>query len=187
MGWTSYRATEYKKGKIDRVAEVKKYFADKKDVLKISAVGSTVYLAVKNNDTSVSAMVFLTSISEKEYFNFAYKEMDESCGPYKYDCPASILKLLTPTDSEYANEWRKECWNNIEKKKMKKKNPNSLSNLSIGSKIKINDFKGNSVVLEKVDYPRYKNPIWIDYSKYVKYKPKDIERLGYEVIYSPEK
>jgi hypothetical protein len=35
--------------------------------------------------------------------------MDETCGPYEKKCPLSILNLLTPTDNEWANEWRKQC------------------------------------------------------------------------------
>lgn len=39
---------------------------------------------------------------------FGYKWMDESYGPYFYNYPKSYFKLLTPTDSEFANEWRAE-------------------------------------------------------------------------------
>jgi hypothetical protein len=40
---------------------------------------------------------------------FAYKDMDETMGPYKYDCPASILNLLGPPGNDYAAEWRAAC------------------------------------------------------------------------------
>jgi hypothetical protein len=35
--------------------------------------------------------------------------MDETMGPVESRCPERILDLLTPTDSEYANEWRARC------------------------------------------------------------------------------
>jgi hypothetical protein len=35
--------------------------------------------------------------------------MDETMGPCDHDCPAAILDLLTPTDSEWANAWRQKC------------------------------------------------------------------------------
>ncbi|MDN5375448.1 MAG: hypothetical protein PWQ39_488 [Thermacetogenium sp.] len=42
-------------------------------------------------------------------------------GPYCYDCPERILKLLTPTENEWANEWRRKCWERIEAKKKRPK------------------------------------------------------------------
>jgi hypothetical protein len=47
----------------------------------------------------------------------SYKEMTDSCGPRVNNCPESILKLLTDTDSDYASNWRTECWNKINMRK----------------------------------------------------------------------
>jgi len=47
-------------------------------------------------------------------YNFGYKDMDETMGPYSYDCPRSILDKLTPTDHEYALKWRRECERRLE-------------------------------------------------------------------------
>lgn len=47
-------------------------------------------------------------------YGFCYKDMDETMGPVYTDCPAKILDLLTPTDNEYANEWRARCRRNLE-------------------------------------------------------------------------
>ena len=149
MGWTSYHATHYKNGKVDRKAECDAYFMEGLnrgfyDVLKSSMVGSVYYAAVKplkhygkdenGNETildipmdeqRVWGVVMLTSTDSKDYFNFSYKDMSESCGPCYYDCPKGILDLLSPTDSEWANNWRAKCREQLEKKK----NPNSLSKL----------------------------------------------------------
>lgn len=158
MGWTEYHAPiQYKNGRcsIDRKAECDKLFNDsmvtwdddhkvigKFEVLKSSMVGSTYYAAVKRTKfatetepemSSVFAAICLTSTNMKKYYNFAYKDMDESCGPYQYDCPKGILNLLTPTESEFANEWRKACYENL----AKKKNPDALNNLPEGSVIKV--------------------------------------------------
>lgn len=54
-------------------------------------------------------------------YGFCYKDMDESEGPYYHDCPAKILDLLTPTDSEYANEWRAKCRESLTKADERKK------------------------------------------------------------------
>ena len=158
MGWTSYRATYYKNGKIDRKAECDAYFMEGLNrghykVLKSAMVGSTYYAAVQailksagkdengeykyepipENERRTFGVVFLTSTDRKDYFNFAYKDMDESCGPCQCDCPKGILDLLSPTDNEWALNWRKACYENI----AKKKNPNTLNKLPVGSVIKV--------------------------------------------------
>lgn len=158
MGWTGYRAKYYKNGKVDRKAECDAYFMEGLnrgyyDVLKSSMVGSVYYAAVKplkrygdkdengervivdipTNEQQVFGVVFLTSTDSKNYFNFSYKDMDETVGPCYYDCPKGILDLLTPTDSEWANNWRAKCREQLEKKK----NPNSLSKLPVGTIIQV--------------------------------------------------
>jgi hypothetical protein len=51
-------------------------------------------------------------------YNFGYKDMDQSCGPNYYNCPDEILDEISPTDSEYANNWIAACRaNNAEKRK----------------------------------------------------------------------
>lgn len=190
MGWTSYNANFYKKnGKVDIVAEVENYFNENEGykVLKSSAVGRVVYSAVerfKDEEKIVFASIFLTSVDNGDYYNFSYKDMDETVGPCYYDCPASILKLLTPTESEYANEWREACWKKIEEKKKKRKDPNSLSNLPVGSKIEMKYWgEGNPIiVLEKMNYWGYKRPIWVCSAMNTRFKEKDIQSQGYKVL-----
>lgn len=143
MGWTYYTAKFWKKGKIDRKAECDEHLTWSNEngvrrVLKSAMVGSTYYGAIEhikpNGDRRVWCAIFLTSV---DGWDFGYKDMDETCGPYQYDCPKSILDLLTPTDNEFALKWRKACYDNLEKKKAKRKNPNSLANLPIGSQIRL--------------------------------------------------
>lgn len=155
MGWTEYHATHYKNGKVDRKAECDGIFSDdmvtwdddhkvigKYEVLKSSMVGSTYYAAIKKTKfatetepelTAVFGLVCLTSTNNKQYFNFAYKDMDESMGPFQYDCPKGILDLLDPTEYECAQEWRKKCYENL----AKKKNPNGFNKLPVGTVIKV--------------------------------------------------
>lgn len=185
MGWTSYSATHYKNGKIDRKAECDALFNDdmvldhkvigKFEVLKSSMVGSTYYAAVKRTrfatetepeKSCVFAAVCLTSTNSKDYYNFAYKDMDETCGPYNYDCPKGILDLLTPTDNEFAKNWREKCYENLKNKQDK----NSLSKLPIGSVIKYKRHDGKEITLFKHE-PAYqfKRPFWMlnDLSGYI--------------------
>lgn len=121
MGWSSYPINlcdNYvnNKGEFDRKAFLDHEWNAQTDeaqwkVLKSSLVGSTWYAAIEHTifcteETTVFAMVVITSIEHGEFW---YKELSEDMGPYHYDCPVGILKLLSPTKSEYALEWRKNC------------------------------------------------------------------------------
>ena len=69
------------------------------------------YVAVKKKDKDeVFACVFLVREGENDDDYTYIKDMDETQHPYYYKCPVWIMELLTPTDNEYANEWRKQVW-----------------------------------------------------------------------------
>lgn len=177
MGWTSYHATHYKNGKVDKKAECDAYWieglnAGHFEVIKSSMVGNVYYGAIKpllKDEQEVFAVVFLTSVDNKDYFNFSYKDMDETMLPYNFDCPIGILNLLSKTDNECALEWRKKCFEKHNEKSKEKKNPNSLKNLPVGSKIsfvaeyetKVNNV-GDEIILTKVD-GYYGKPYWYGY------------------------
>lgn len=52
----------------------------------------------------------------RDYWNFGYKDMDESMGPVYYNCPARILDLLTEPVNETAREWRQRCRERLKRK-----------------------------------------------------------------------
>lgn len=54
--------------------------------------------------------------------------MDEFSGPGYYNCPQQILSLLSPTENDYANNWREKCLSSVTNKKKSR---------TIGSKIKL--------------------------------------------------
>lgn len=195
MGWTSYHATHYKNGRVDRKAECDAYFLEglnkgHYEVLKSCLKGTVYYAAVRPlmkyekgvytqlslEERVVFAAIFLTSIDNNDYYNFSYKEMDESMGPYNYDCPDSILSLLSPTDSKLANERRRKC---IEQAKK----PN-ISKLPVGTIIRF--LMGNEEVKCIKHEPSYqfKTAFWmcLDGNTYIKKKhiPNDFEivKLG---------
>ncbi len=74
-----------------------------------------------SGERSVFAVVILLNYYKDGYYNFGYKDMSEDMGPCQSECPERILKLLTPTTSEYANDWRDRCWKNISDRKVKSK------------------------------------------------------------------
>lgn len=157
MGWTSYHAEFYKNGTVDRKKEIDKLWTQKEsekypelNVLKSRMIGSTYYAAIEEKENGITKQIFavvvLTSVNMKDYFNFSYKDMGESAGPYCYDCPKGILDLLTDTDNEYAIHWRNKCRENIHKKKEKL----TKGTLPIGSIIRFKKYNGEVVVLEKM-------------------------------------
>lgn len=178
MGWTYQAAKFYKEnGTIDRKAECDRMMNGENDVrkwevLKSAMKGSTYYAAVRltdktNGASEVIAYVLLTHTAMRDYYNFGYKDMCESCGPFESECPKSILELLTDTDSHYAKEWRERCWANINRPKR-----NTLASVKIGQVI---EFKiGNETIRARKMSPAYqfKTPWYFreDNNTYVKKK-----------------
>lgn len=162
MGWTSYMATYYKKdGSVDRKKEMDERWSQKKNdrypelnVLKSRMVGSVYYAAIEVKRNGVREEVFgtvaLTSTDWSDGMNFGYKDMDESMGPYCYDCPKSILDLLTETDNEHALEWRRKCRERIKKKKKNE----TKGTLPVGSVIEFKRFDDVIIRLRKMN-PAY--------------------------------
>lgn len=121
MGWTSISASD-----VGRTAnEINQFLIKEMErgghlkVLDVSKKGNVVYMAVRQIKLgNIFAAVIPYSFDKGEFF---WKEMDDSCGPVQKDCPKRILNQLTPTDSEFANQWRKECLANLTKPKTKYK------------------------------------------------------------------
>lgn len=114
-------------------------YGDKLTILEASqARGGAVYMAVRHETGEragqVFAVVVLTGWSPRSYYNFWYKDMDESMGPCEDSCPRKILDLLSPLDELYgppfigplkqyqsapgqhAREWRARCEANLARK-----------------------------------------------------------------------
>lgn len=201
MGWTWQEALHYKNGKVDRKAECDAYFSSRNAkyyvVEKSAMVGSVYYAAIRaignynyKDDTVtaipkeyqyVFAVVFLTSTNAKDVYNFGYKDMDETMLPFFYDCPVGILKLLSPTDNESANEWRKRCKETAERKKREKNDPNGLNNLPIGTVIKCRGYE----VVKTAPRAQFKTPFWLVHDCNTYLRKSAIKRAGYEIVSKP--
>ena len=174
MGWTGNHAEFYKNGTVDRKAECDNIMngnttdkdgntVAKFEVLKSAMVGSTYYAAIKRTrvDTGEEPVVFgivcLTSVDMKDYFNFNYKDMSEDMGPSESKCPLSILKLLTKTENEYANQWRNRCREYTESKK----DNFSSGNLKVGSIIEI-DLKDSPINFSSLKFKKVYGKVRIE-------------------------
>lgn len=121
----------------------------------------------------VFAMVSLTS-RDGEWL--MWKEMHEADHPYYYDCPKSILNLLTPTDNKNANEWREGC---IKYQEEKKTSPAYIKNTEIGDRIIYDGYMGQMVLIHMPPYAQFKTDFWgvegqNSYLPKEHIKPKDV-------------
>lgn len=204
MGWTWQHATHYKNGKVDRKAECDAYFTEGLNsgwykIEKSALVGTVYYAAIRQlrrfvpgtngketeaipeSEQTVFGIVFLTGTNVKDYFSFGYKDMDESMCPYYFDCPAGILKLLSPTDNESANEWRARCRQKAAEKKAAKSDPDSLENLPIGTVIKCREHE----YVKTEPMAQFKRPFWMRTDEYSYASKSDIKRCGFEIVSKP--
>lgn len=190
MGWTgTYNYIWSNNGNIDRKATLDNEFKGwensngaKTENIKSTMRGTTYYSAMKttqaNGDFEIWALIVLTSVKNNMFY---YKEMDETEIPYNYDCPASILNLLTETDNENANKWRNMC------KEAKEAKKNSwLKKLPIGGKILYTTYNGEKKLLVK--HPAaYQFKTWFWYcpstGQYVK---KNVINENNSVLYEEE-
>ena len=131
MGWTF---THKEKSVSVKEFFEKEYNSDLVKILDVKVVAmKTAYIAVQRTDhkgeTIVFAAVCLLDYRNKDWFNFGYKDMDETMWPNEAKCPPAILNLLTETDNENALNWRAECRNNIVK-------VGKINSLTVGDIIK---------------------------------------------------
>lgn len=188
MGWTSLHLNTDYRGKINKKAFLDNEFtaqtkAMKWEVLKSSMVGSDYYSAVKKTDyetgeSIVFGLVVITRVENECYENFSYKEMDETMHPYNYDCPITILRLLTDTDNQEAKDWRENCYRVYEAKKQQRKLMKSFNNGDkIRTKLWFDEYK--TLTLTKIGNKR----VWADYGEGFYYTQKILSEYPFESVY----
>lgn len=109
----------YRKGRdvvIDTVERL--YLCDYERIADLSFVPApkgdgrqTVYLAVEDtrNNSVMGAVVLYYFRRESFGYELVTRFEDETCGPVVRRCPNRILKQLSPTDKQWALEWREDC------------------------------------------------------------------------------
>lgn len=183
MGWSSIDTCLYKRTRkgqvIDRKATLDMSWNEDSSanykVVKSAVVGTTYYAAIKKVNTGdIFGHVTLTSVKDGELW---CKDMDETMGPCAYECPITILKLLTPTDNEYANGWRQKCVEYRNKQIQ-------YESIPVGTKIKTKLGCDEEKVLELSIYRGRKT--WVCWAEYTKYKAKDVFSYPFEIIETGE-
>lgn len=104
-------------------------------VVDCATKGGAAYIALegpgRNGLPAIGALVVLIRWAPNDPdYNFSYKDMTETMGPYQADCPERILEQLSPVEilygcerdsscspSRHAREWRQRCRAQIDKRK----------------------------------------------------------------------
>ena len=143
---------------------------------------NTFYAAIEQThketgERHVWAAVILIHRYPKHIHNFGWKDMSEAMGPFECRCPEKILKLLTPTDNANANEWRAQCWANIELRKARKNLPDGTV-LRYGDREYTIDNEGRGPV---------KNKTWVTDESGQPWLMKRSQILAAEIVSRPDK
>lgn len=103
------------------------------------------YKKIPKKDQKITAMIIDTKTQKKE---FIYLNLEkESDMPIRRECPKIILNLLSDTDDENSQEWRKQCHKNLQiKRKLLK-----LDGLPEGTRIQFPSLLSFSNGVEKGD------------------------------------
>jgi len=83
-----------------------KGWSEKVEVIdhKSTSYGKHLWVAIKYKDTDKSVICLFLISSYKS--DWGYKDMDESCGPYTFDCPLELLDKTTGDGGEHSKAWR---------------------------------------------------------------------------------
>jgi hypothetical protein len=169
MGWDYTRAIT----PVDRAGECRAMVSPSKTVIRDAVVGTTWYAAIQDNNTKeVHAAVVLTSVNNREYDNFGTKWMTEYDGPYQYDCPEAILKLLSPTTSDFANEWRRKCREKRAAKRRGEGRKDILRTAPYGTRLRVGLSDGTERTVVKMKPGRKFKTWWLLVEHDYKYIPK---------------
>ena len=166
MGWSF----GYGDSKEDVIADRTKTCENEHGIwktIKYSVRGNVIYSVreVTNKKSGeVSRFIAVDLLGNPDRSGWGYKDLDESCGPYYFDCPVSYFKLAGPPVNETAAEWREAVIAAAAEKKRKRNEAKALrAVIEPGTKVSIHEavtcrgvklregvvayWKGNSVVV----------------------------------------
>ena len=165
-------------------------------VLRSTLVGMRVYYAaveqvrVATGQREVWAAICLVRYNPRdpEGYIFGYKDMEESMGPCESDCPAPILDLLTPTDREYAVQWRARCRENTVARRTRAAKPSPRAGQVIVFEEPLSFADGRSFQqLEVIANPRsHRTVLFRAFGSGNIYRIPNIKRRSYRLVDPPE-
>lgn len=181
MGWCGHRMFYCPKGK-ERIniviQEEGLNWEDefrKVEVLKSALRGTRIWFAIrctikKTGETYVMATLAMTNYDPRQCW-FYIKMVDETCGPCYYDCPKSILDMLSEPRNEWSKNWREGC--EEARKKLK------LSDLPFGTVIELHDRDHIRLMVFKT----YTGLRWyVNEEKHYRMTAKSVNACGWHVV-----
>lgn len=90
-----------------KVIDIEVYGVDVEDYAAIAF--AAVEVAGQDKADIEGVVVLLKHDPEHGPIRYKFKDIPECAGPHASFCPARILDLLSPTDSEMALSWRQRC------------------------------------------------------------------------------
>lgn len=184
MGWSGHYMRFCPKGK-QRIFEATKGYTWEDEHRKVTLldavlVGTTVYAAVEvitkeTGKCDVRASVILTNYDRRDN-HFMTKHIGEESGPTQCACPKKILDMLTPIDSQWANEWREACLKHHEKQAMRRKM--SAGKLPVGTVIRLNNPQKTVLTVRKNPYTKRKDFVGMHCHASV----RCVNSWGYEIV-----
>jgi len=104
MGWSFAYDTSHNKAAC--VAELRSpsRFGPQTKLLKACTVGNHHWYLAETNGVTWIGLDLLQGGGKN--MGWGYKSMDETCGPYCYDCPLSYLDAAPAPTTGYAGDWR---------------------------------------------------------------------------------
>lgn len=110
MGWLFMNDAGANKATLVQRFRAPGYWNDGAELLADRVVGNHYWAAVKRLDGEHAGRVFIFLALMKSggpNSGWGYKDMDETIGPFYYDCPLALLNMATdPPYGPYAAEWR---------------------------------------------------------------------------------
>lgn len=104
MGWSFMHRD---KGMTDRDFFASEVLSPESEIVACSTKNNVFYAAVRSAQPSVGVWALVVLIQRtKGHYNFGYKVMSEDDGPVEHNAPASVLDALSPTEVQWANQWR---------------------------------------------------------------------------------
>lgn len=151
-------------------------------ILALSIKGSVAYMACQYRDDEGKSHVYgLVCQLYKDGDDRGYKPVEETMGPYECDCPKKILDMLSPTDSQYANEWRTRCRQRLANKQSR---PKEGQIIRFEHPLKFSDgSKENEFTVRKRPY-RGRNTTVYHGKNGRDYRITGINRMKYQVVSS---
>jgi hypothetical protein len=86
------------------VEYLKTDFSDHVKAIRHSLRGNHFWTLVENKNTG--ERIIRLDVITCYKGEWGYKPLDETMGPFYYDCPIGMIEQTTPTDNKYANKWR---------------------------------------------------------------------------------